>query len=126
MPDNTVRISLVTPQGQPIGGTVDIELAPQAIPGVPAAPITLKNADPSKSIDITLPPHLAAGQFQLLIRSTSGAFQPIKQAVTVAAGGGANVKIVVDRPDPLVMLKGTLVFDNGLPATGVTTRAYHI
>ena len=97
MPDRTIHISFVTPQGQPIGGAVDIDLSPQAAPGVLEPPITLRNVDASKAVDVPLPPLGVAGQLQLAVRSRSGAFEPIKQLITLRSQADDKFQVVVHR-----------------------------
>lgn len=127
--DNIVRLSLVTVHGQPVGGTVDLEFVPKVAAGGGA--ITVKAADASKDIDVGAPQRVPVGEYRLAIRSTTGAFAPIVQAVKVTETAISRIRIVVDAPAPVAdlptnTLRGMLVFDNGLAGAGVTTRAYHI
>jgi hypothetical protein len=125
----SIRISLVNAQGQPLGGTVDFEFVPLSVPTGP--PITIRGVDASKDVDIGVLQRVPVGQYRLTIRPTDGTFQPVSQTVTISDSGTAPIRIVIQKQDPGIAvprnsLKGTLAFDNGLPAGGITTRAYHV
>lgn len=131
--NNPVRIRLVNAQGQPVGGIVDLAFVPQARPN--ASPITVKAVDASRDIDVGAQQHVPNGKYELTVRAADGT--SISQAVTIA-DNPAPVTVVVGPPigvppvviPPIVIpkysLKGTLTFDNGFAAAGITTRAYHI
>lgn len=134
--DIALRIRVLNPQKQPLGGKVDIELKPHA--GGP--PVVLRGADASRDIDV---PGLLRGErgvYQATITGSSIS-APVTQIVQAPATGTGIVEFVVqpaaDRPAPTpgeptgtttgqFSTSGTLTFDSGLPAAGVTVRIYDI
>src|SRR2546425_9491256 len=99
-----VKISLVNPQGQFVRGKVDLDFVPRA---AGAAAVSVRGADASQDIDASAAQRVPAGDYELTIRSTTGAFAPITQAIHVTDAGAA-IKIVVV---PQSTVSGTLVFD---------------
>ena len=93
-----VKISLVNPQGQFVGGKVDLDFVPRA---AGANAVSVRGMDASQDIDVGAPQRLAAGDYQLTVRSTTGTFAPITQPIHVTDAGG-TVTIVVDRGAPIV------------------------
>ncbi len=129
--DTLVRISLVTPDGQPIGGLVDLAFASRTPAAPPAPTLAVNGADASGDIDVKAQDRLAVGEYELTIRSATQAFAPVTTTVKITAAAIARVKVVVEPIAPIVVrpsstVSGALMFDTGLPAAGVTTRAYHI
>src|SRR5262249_45368519 len=120
--DLTVRVSVVNPQGEPLGGAVDLEFKPSAA----GNPISSKNQDASKDIDVN---DLQRGaKYQLTVTVAGGS--PVSQTMTIPASGFAPIKVVIDRGaqerPPSHSLQGSLLFDHGLPAPGITVRLYAI
>jgi len=144
--DITLRIRVLNPQRQPLGGTVDIEFKPE----VSGPPVTIKAADASKDIDVTGLQRSPAGVYQMIVTAGDTA-KPASQFVTIPATGFNTVEVVFDKPaaaradtapaatttaagtgtvtsaavvitNNKYTIQGTLTFDNGLPATGITTR----
>jgi hypothetical protein len=51
MPDPIVRVSLVTANGRPVGGKVDLDFVPRGAPAeVGAAPVKVRGADASQEV----------------------------------------------------------------------------
>src|SRR5260370_3637324 len=144
--DITLRIRVLNPQRQPLGGTVDIEFKPE----VSGPPVTIKAADASKDIDVTGLQRSPAGVYQMIVTAGDTA-KPASQFVTIPATGFNTVEVVFDKPaaaradtapaatttaagtgtvtSPAVVItnnkhtiQGTLTFDNGLPATQITAH----
>ncbi|HLJ88497.1 MAG TPA: neuraminidase-like domain-containing protein [Candidatus Angelobacter sp.] len=127
-PDISIRLSVLDPQGQHLGGQVDIQVKPLGV----GQTLTLKAEDASRDIDIGGLQRGPGGAYQVTV--TAG---PGKQAtvhVDVPASGFASTGVTIGaaslRPTAIILptakVEGTLVFDNSLPAAGITVRAYHI
>jgi hypothetical protein len=119
---NSVRISVVDAQGQPLGGAVDFIFTP--VVATTTAPITVRGLDASRDIDVGAHQNIPRGQYQLTTRAADGT--TVSQTVTI--DGTTPIRVVVNPSIviPKRTLQGTLTFDNGFPAAGITTRAYHI
>src|SRR5215472_4886969 len=128
-PDISIRLSVLNAQGQHLGGSVNIDVKPQN--GGQA--LTMKAADASQDIDIGGLQRTPNAVYQVTV-TPSGTGKPVTQNVTVPATGFATAKVTVDSGAavldavrlPSNNVSGTLVFDNGVPAAGITVRAYHI
>lgn len=125
--DISFRVTVVNPQGQSLGGAVDLEYQPQG----EGQPLLVKGADASKDIDVSGLERSPRGLYQLTI-TPSDVFKPVSQFVNISARGFAKATALIDKATAQTpqggpnTLAGNLVFDNGLPATGVTARLYDI
>ena len=113
------------PQGQPLGGTVDLEFQPR----VAAKPVIVKGADASKEIDVSGLERGRLGIYQLTVTPTD-IVKPVTRIVTIPATGVASLTIVIDKTPVKTSgtqtLKGALVFDYGLPGANLPLRLYSI
>ena len=124
--DICIRVIVLNPQGQPLGGTVNLEFKPQAA----GSTVDVKGADASKNIDVSGLQRAPQGLYQLTVTPTDVS-KPASQFVTIPAGGFATATIVIDKgtggqtggPN---ILQGNLVFDNGLLAAAITVRLYNV
>src|SRR5215472_7725479 len=100
MPDTNgdicIRITLINPQGQALGGTANLELKPQR--GGNAT--TVKGADASKAIDVSGLDRTPPGLYQLTV-TPGGAFKQVSQSVTVPASGIGTVRITMEAATPV-------------------------
>jgi hypothetical protein len=126
--DICVRIDTLNPDGQPLGGTVDLEFQPQT----PGQTVTLRGQDASKEIDVGGLQRTPNSLYKLTVSPTD-VFKPVSQFVTIPASGSAMVSIVIDKGtgpggthSGLNTLQGYLVFDHGLPASGIVVRLYNV
>ena len=146
----TIRVRVLNPQRQPLGGTVDIEFKPE----VSGPPVNIKGADASKDIDVTGLQRSPEGVYQVIVTARDAA-KPASQFVTIPATGFNTIEVVLDKPssskaDVLsaatttadgsgtqtdaevgiltnrFIVEGRLTFDAGLPAGGITTRLYSV
>ena len=90
--DICIRITLVNPQGQPLGGKVDLEFKPQTVGDV----VKVSEADASKEIDVSGLQRTPQGLYQLTVTPTD-VFKPVSQFVTIPASGALAVTITVDK-----------------------------
>lgn len=120
-PASAIRVAVLNPQGQPLGGTVDLYFKPRTT----GETIRLTGQDASKEIEV---PGLQRGAVYDLTVMLAGSNRPVTQPVSVPTSGGAPITVVVTAsvPPPSHKLQGTLVLDNGLPATGITLRIYTV
>ena len=128
--DICIRIRVLNPQRQPLGGTVDIEFKPQDV----GQTVNVKGADASKDIDVSGLQRTPQGLYQVTVTPTD-VFKPTPQFITIPASGFNTVEFTIDKgtgpqPGPInsgpYNVQGNLVFDHGLPAAGVTVRVYNI
>jgi hypothetical protein len=146
----SIRLKILNSQRQPLGGTVDIEFKPE----VSGPPVTIKAADASKDIDVAGLQRSPAGVYQMIV-TAGDPTKPATQFITIPATGFNTVEVIFDRPAPVragiaratttapagtgavippvitvptnnYKIQGTLTFDNGLPAAGITTRLYSV
>jgi hypothetical protein len=87
-----LRIRVLNPQRQPLGGTVDIELKPQNVGDT----VNVKNADASKDIDVKGLQRTPQGLYQVTVTPTD-VFKPNSQFVTIPASGFVTVEFVIDK-----------------------------
>ncbi|HEY2499455.1 MAG TPA: neuraminidase-like domain-containing protein [Candidatus Angelobacter sp.] len=144
-----LRVRVLNPQRQALGGTVNIEFKPE----VSGLPVTIKAADASKDIDVTGLLRSPTGVYQMIVAAGDSS-RPASQFVTIPATGFNTVEVVIEKPAvtadartganaaatgtgavssaAVVILpdnytvQGTLTFDNGLPAGGITIRVYSV
>jgi hypothetical protein len=87
-----IVVTVHNPQGQPLGGTVDLVFAPQT----PGSPVTLKAQDASKDIAVSGLQRGPQGNYQLTVTPTDVA-KPATQSVTIPASGFATATVVIDK-----------------------------
>jgi hypothetical protein len=150
----TLRVQVLNPQSQPLGGSVDLQFKSQG-----SLVREVKAADSSRDIEVS---GLAPGAYELTVTPEDVA-RPVSATVTISATSTQSTEVIVDKaalarvaaqgagsvisgpavttvppapptsPDPPVgiptvqySVQGNLLFDNGLPASTVTVRAYNI
>src|SRR6266702_7206699 len=90
--DICIRLRLVDPQRQPLGGTVDLEFKRQQV-----SPATVvKGAVASKDIDVRGLQRTPQGLYQLTVTPTD-VFKPVSQFVNIPARGFNTLEIVIDK-----------------------------
>ena len=89
----SIRLKILNPQRQPLGGTVDIEFKPE----VSGPPVIIKGADASKDIDVTGLQRSPAGVYQMIV-TAGDATKPATQFVTIPATGFNTVEVILDKP----------------------------
>jgi hypothetical protein len=120
-----IVVTVHNPQGQPLGGTVDLVFTPQK----PGNTVTLKAQDTSRDIAVSGLQRSPQGNYQLTVTPTDVA-KSATQSVAIPATGFSTVTLVIDKGSgqqsgPNVV-QGNLVFDNGLAAAGITVRVFHV
>jgi hypothetical protein len=119
-----IRVRVLNPQGQLLGGTVDLEFQPQTS----GQTTSIKGRDASKEIDVSglqrTPPEL----YQLTVTPTD-VFRPTSQFVTIPASGFNTITFMIDKGTTQswqYSLQGNLVFDHILPAAKITVRLFNV
>jgi ABC toxin-like protein/neuraminidase-like protein/virulence plasmid A protein len=126
--DTCLRIRVLNPQRERLGGTVDVEIKP--LEG--GRTIKIKGANASKDIDVGGLKRGPRERYQVTVTPTSGTASSTTQAITLPLKGIETVEFVIDsgsQPAPhpgRYSLQGILVFDNGSAASGVTLRVYSV
>jgi hypothetical protein len=119
-----IRVAVQNPQGQPLGGTVDLVFTPQTSGNT----VTLKAQDASKNIDVSGLQRAPQGNYQLTV-TAAGVVKPVSQSVTIPATGFATATLVIDKGGQTSggpnKVQGNLIFDNGLAAAGITVRVFN-
>jgi hypothetical protein len=117
--DGVLIVKLVDPNGNPLKGSVDITITNVA------TGTTFKN-----TIDYSQPVPFAGlqpqGQYQVTVKPAS---IPNSQSQTITLPAKGSATIVFTLPPPVSQAfvgKGYLVFDHGLPASGIVTRLYNV
>ena len=90
--DIALRIRVLNPARQPLGGTVDLEFAPQD----GGQTFSVKGADASKDIDVRGLERTPRGLYQVTVIPTD-VFRPTSQFVTIPASGFNTVEFVIDK-----------------------------
>ena len=90
--DISIRIRVLNPQRQPLGGTVDVEFKPQNV----GQTMNVKGADASKDIDVSGLQRTPQGLYQVTVTPTD-VFKPTPQFVTIPASGFNTVEFVIDK-----------------------------
>lgn len=90
--DTALRIRVLDPQRQPLGGTVDIDFKPQDV----GPNLSLKAVDASKDIDVSGLQRAPQGLYQVTVTPTD-VFKPNSQFVTVPASGFNTVEFIIDK-----------------------------
>jgi hypothetical protein len=122
--DICIRVTVENPQGQPLGGTVDLVFTPQNAGNT----VIVKGQDASKSIDVSGLQRAPLGNYQLTVTPTD-VTKPTTQSVTIPASGFATATVVVDKGGKQSgpnTVQGNLVFDNGLAAAGIAVRLFGV
>jgi hypothetical protein len=120
-----IVVTVHNPQGQPLGGTVDLVFTPQK----PGNTVTLKAQEASREIAVSGLQRSPQGNYQLTVTPTDVA-KPATQSVVIPATGFSTVTLVIDKGSgqqsgPNVV-QGNLVFDNGLAAAGIMVRVFYV
>lgn len=113
--DISIRLQVLNPQRQPLGGTVDIELKPQGAGDT----VTVKGADASKDIDISGLQRPPQGNYQVTVTPTDVS-KPASQIVTVPARGFNTFEFTIDKAAPTI--PGPPVVPGGLAGDGICIR----
>ncbi len=119
-----IRVAVQNPQGQPLGGTVDLVFTPQTSGNT----VTLKAQDASKNIDVSGLQRAPQGNYQLTV-TAAGVPKPVTQSVAIPATGFATATLVIDKGGQTSgpnNVQGNLIFDNGLAAAGITVRVFNV
>ena len=90
--DTALRIRVLNPQRQPLGGTVDLDFVPQD----GGQTLSVKGADASKDIDVSGLERTPRGLYQVTVTPTD-VFKPTSQFVTVPASGFHTVEFIIDK-----------------------------
>src|ERR1700727_1663677 len=88
----TIRIRVLNPQKQPLGGTVNIDCRPE----VTGKTISIKAADASKDIDVSGLLRGTKGVYQVIVTPTDVA-KPASKFVKIPATGFNTVEFVIDK-----------------------------
>ena len=105
-----IRLRILNPQRQPLGGTVDIEFKRRnSGPGT-----TVKGADASRDIDVRGLLRAPHGRYQVIVTPTD-VFMPISQYVNIPAAGFHTLDMTIDKgeagkPEAHVHEEGYRVF----------------
>jgi hypothetical protein len=87
-----IRLRIVNPQRQPLGGTVDLEFKRRNVgPG-----LTVKRADASRDIDVRGLLRAPYGRYRVIVTPTD-VFKPVSQFVNIPASGFNTLEIVIDK-----------------------------
>src|SRR3984893_3532815 len=90
--DICIRLRILNPDRQPLGGTVDIEFKRRNVgPG-----ITVKAANASRDIDVRLLQRSPHGHYQVTVTPTD-VFKPVSQFVNIPPSGFNTLEIVIDK-----------------------------
>jgi hypothetical protein len=131
--DICLRIQVLNPQHQPLGGTVNVDCKPLGDEDA----LHIDSADASGIIDIRGLRRALDGPCEVTVTPT-GSSQSVSQFVTVPAEGFQTVQFYFDVTAQTKSasasnacrsshtLSGSLVTDHGLPAAGVVTRLYNV
>src|SRR5712692_9335747 len=90
--DICIRIRVLNPQRQSLGGNVDIEFKPQDVGQI----MNVKGADASKDIDVSGLQRTPQGLYQLTVTPTD-VFKPTSQFVTIPSSGFNTVEFIIDK-----------------------------
>jgi hypothetical protein len=90
--DISIRITVLNPQHQLLGGTVDIEFQPQDS----GPTVNVKAADASKNIDVVGLQRTPQGLYQITVTPTD-LFKPTSQFATIPASGFITVEFIIDK-----------------------------
>jgi hypothetical protein len=90
--DICIRLKVLNPQHEPLGGTVDLEFKPKEV----GRTLTVKAVDASKDIDVRGLQRTPKGLYTVTVTPTD-VFKPTSQFVTIPASGFITVEFVVDK-----------------------------
>lgn len=120
--DIAIRLRVLNADGKPLGGKVDITATHKDI----ANPFYIHAADASQEIDVRGLARNVSGAYQITV-AQAGSNLSQTQSITVPAQGAASAEFtLIGIAEPGLTASGTLVLDNGTPASGITTRLYSI
>ena len=120
--DICLRIQVMNALGQPLGGTADIVCK---LGGEKDA-VHIRAANASEEIDVRGLRRDCREPYEVTVTPT-GSTQGTTQQALVPACGSVTLQFVFSTSQGAShTLSGNLVFDNGLPAAGITTRAYSV
>jgi hypothetical protein len=88
--DICIRLQVLNAQRQPLGGTVNIEFAPQEV----GEPVKVNDADASKDIDVSGLQRTPQGLYQVTVTPTN-VFKPLSQFLTIPASGFNTVQFII-------------------------------
>src|SRR5258708_2921781 len=112
--DVSIRVTVLDPQGQPLGGAVDLAFQHHG----DGRPVHVAGADASKPIDVSGLERSPRGHYQLTVTPTD-VFEPVSQVVNIPADGFATAVVRIDKAAAQAhqggpnTLQGNLVFDTG-------------
>src|ERR1700693_3500532 len=90
--DTSVRLRILNPQRQPLGGSVDVEFRRRNVgPGM-----SVKGANASRDIDVRGLLRAPHGHYQVIVTPTD-VFKPVSQFVNIPASGFNTLEIVIDK-----------------------------
>jgi hypothetical protein len=106
--DICIRLRILNSQNQPLGGTVNIEFQPQEV----GSPVTLRNIDASKDIDVSDLQRAPQGLYEVTVTPTN-VFKPNSQFLNIPASGFITAVFtfggkVMPRPSRVQVLAGLL------------------
>src|SRR5260370_38310363 len=88
--DICIRLRILTPQRQPLGGTVDIEFKRRNVgPGM-----TVKGANASRDIDVRGLLRAPHGHYQVIVTPTD-VFNPVSHFVNIPASGFNTSQVAI-------------------------------
>jgi hypothetical protein len=90
--DICLRLRILSPQRQPLGGTVDVELRRHRA----KKSVTLQDADASKDIIVTLS---SPGLYHLTVTPTD-VFKPVSRVVNLHPRGIPTLEVIIDKGTP--------------------------
>ena len=88
-----IRLRILKPQRQPLGGRVDLEFKRLDT----GQTMAVKGADASKDIDVSGLQRSPQGLYQITVTPTD-VFKPVSQVVNIPASGYATLEMVIDKP----------------------------
>src|ERR1700720_2572337 len=90
--DICIRLRILNPDRQPLGGTVDLEFKPQNS----GQAMTVRAVSASKDIDVRGLQRTPVGLYQLTLIPTD-VFKPVSQFVNIPTSGFNTLEIVIDK-----------------------------
>src|SRR5689334_19533814 len=90
--DICIRLRILNPQRQPLGGTVDLEFKRQNN----GQTTTVRKANASKDIDVRGLQRTPQGLYQITVTPTD-VFKPVSQFVNIPASGFNTLEIIIDK-----------------------------
>jgi hypothetical protein len=90
--DVCIRLRVLDPKRQPLGGTVDLEFQPKQV----GETLTVKGVSSSKDIDVKGLQRTPQGLYEVTVTPT-GVFKPTSQFVTIPASGFVTVEFIINK-----------------------------